>query len=407
MKLTQRAEAISESITLKLNAKAVALSDSGKKIYNLTAGQLPFRPMSEFTDLIRNELDFLKSYQYSPVAGFPELRTKLIDYVEDSRDIKFSDSGVEFDCIVSNGGKHALSNIMAALVEEKDEVILLAPYWVSYPEMVRYCKGTVKVVSTTIFDAFVPSIDDIRSQITDKTKLIVINSPSNPSGIHYSAKWMDEFAEMIIDFPNISIISDEIYYELNYFDPRPTYFYQGRPELLARTIIVDGISKNLACTGLRLGYCIAPKPLVKALTKLQGQTTSGCNSLVQKALINYDFKQIKTYLGPIKIHLRENSQVVMEKFRDSGLAKSWYQSQSAFYYIVDFSKAPVIKKYRKSEDDTTDYSDQISEELLENYGVAIVPGGAFGIPNAARISLVLQPGPFNEALDLLMKFMLE
>lgn len=407
MELSQRVQDISESITLKLNAKAVALADSGQKVYNLTAGQLPFRPMSEFTELIRSELDFLKSYQYSPVAGFPELRKKLIKYIEESRGIQLNDSGVEFDCIVSNGGKHSISNIMAALIDDGDEVILLAPYWVSYPEMVKYCKGVVKPVTSSIFDAFIPSIDDIRAQMTDKTKMIVVNSPSNPSGIHYSKSWMDDFAALMIEYPNVSIISDEIYYELNYFDPKPTYFYQTKPELLARTIIVDGISKNLACTGLRLGYTIAPKPLVKALTKLQGQTTSGCNSLIQKALVNFDFNHIKTYLEPIKVHLRENSQVVMEKFRDNGLAKSWYQSQSAFYYVVDFSKAPIIKKYRKSADDTADYSAQISEDLLEKHGVAIVPGGAFGVENAARISLVLQKEPFTEAVDLLMKFMTE
>lgn len=405
MELSSRIQDVSESLTLKLNAKAVKMAEEGEKVYNLTAGQLPFRPMGELVDLMKGELDFLKSFQYSPVPGDAELRAKLIKYVEESRGIDFSKVDEEFGAVVSNGGKHALINVLAALLNPGDEAVMIAPYWVSYPEMVKFCGAIPRIVQTSIYDGFVPSIDELRETINHKTKVIIINSPNNPSGTHYSDAWMKDFAELMTEFPDVNIISDEIYYELFYFDPKPTYFYQHNTELLKRTIIVDGISKNLACTGLRIGYIIAPTLLTSAISRLQGQTTSGANSLIQRALVNFDFSKISEFLSPIKTHLRSNANTVREMFNEQGLSKSWYQSSSAFYYMVDFSGSPVIERFKTNPHDHEDYSMQICEELLEKHGVATVPGSAFGMPNSARISLVLQEEPFNEAMKLIMSFL--
>jgi len=407
MKISKRVQAVSESITLKLNAKAVQMSEEGKKVFNLTAGQLPFRPMGELINSLRSELDFLKSFQYSPVAGDAALRTKILDYFQKSRGVNFEENNLDFNCVVSNGGKHAIINVLQSIIDPGDEVVVIAPYWVSYPEMVNYCEGKIKVVQTSLFDAFVPSIEEIRETITDKTKAIIVNSPNNPTGTHYSKEWMTNFATLMKEFPHVNIISDEIYYELFYYDPKPTYFYQECPELLNRTIIIDGISKNLACTGLRVGWTIAPKELTVAIGKLQGQTTSGANSLVQKALCNFDFENISEYLSPIKSHLRDNANIIRESFREGNLAKSWYQSHSAFYYMVDFSQAPIIDKFRKNKDDSTDYSMEICAELLDNEGIALVPGKAFGLANTARISLVLQKEPFEEAISKLVNYLVQ
>ncbi|MBT3585704.1 MAG: aminotransferase class I/II-fold pyridoxal phosphate-dependent enzyme, partial [Halobacteriovoraceae bacterium] len=398
MQLSQRVTSISESVTLKLNAQAVALAESGKEIFNLTAGQLPFRPLQEYIDLIRSETDFIRSFQYSPVAGYPELRKKLIAHIEESRSISLGAAGVEYDCIISNGAKHSLSNILGALVEQDDEVVILSPYWTSYPEMIKFCKATPVAVSSTIFEVFIPPVTEIEKAITPKTKAIIINSPTNPTGTHYDEQWMRDFGEMIKKYPEISIISDEIYYQLSYFDPKPTYFYQFHPELLNRTIIVDGISKILASTGLRIGWAFAPKELVQAITRLQGQTTSGANSLVQRALINFDFKLIDVYLEPIKKHLRDNATVLCEAFREAGQPQCWYQSVSAFYFLVDFSQTPVIGKFKESAGSDADVSGALCEELLKTEGVAMVPGHAFGAPNTARMALVLEKEPFKEAV---------
>ncbi len=405
MELSSRVRNINESMTLKLNAKAVALAESGKTIFNLTAGQLPFRPMSEFVDKIRSESDFLRSFQYSPVAGYPELRKKIIQNFESTRNISLRSAGVPFDCVISNGGKHALTNVFGSLVDREDEVILFSPYWVSYPEMVKFVHGIPVIVETSCYDIFVPSIEEIRHKINKKTKIIVVNSPNNPTGRHYSNQWMQDFAELMLEFPHINIVCDEIYYELFYYDPQPTYFYQYEPTLLKRTIIIDGISKTLASTGLRIGYIIAPKELTNSVARLQGQTTSGANSLVQRALMNFDLNQIPIYLEPIKKHLRSNAKTLGSAFQESNMANLWYQPLSAFYYFVDFSQTPVIERYNKKFGKGKDHSLSICDDLLNDHGLALVPGVAFGTRNAARMSLVIEKEPFAEAVERLMKFM--
>lgn len=390
-----RIKEIRESVTLKLNAKAVSLADEGKLIYNLTAGQLPFRPMPEFIENIRQELNFIKSYQYSPVAGIPELRSKVLEYFEKSREVSVPKS---FGCIISNGAKHSLTNILASILNNNDEVILLSPYWVSYPYMVKLYGGVPLVVSSNIYDQFTPGLGDIERLISERTKAIIINSPNNPVGMHYKTGWMQDFGKMMKKFEHINIISDEIYYELSYYDPKPTYFYQFYPELLERTIIVDGISKVLASTGLRIGYCMADNELIKGMTRLQGQTASGANSLVQRALLNFEFDKIQEFLIPVKNHLRKNSKIIRENFRQANLSHEWYQSTSAFYYMVDFSRTKIMEKFKTSENNVEDYSSDICNFLLNEYGLALVPSTDFGHPNSARLSLVLEEGPFTEAM---------
>lgn len=409
MELSSRVKGMAESVTLKLNSKAMELSEAGVQVYNLTAGQLPFRPPQDFIDAIRLELDFLKSYQYSPVAGFHDLRKKLISHIEETRGINFSGAelvGESFDCVVSNGAKHSISNILGAIIDPGDEVIIISPYWISYPEMIKFCRGVPVEVKSSIFDVFTPPLNEIRKAISEKTKAIIINSPNNPAGIHYSSEWMSDFADMLLEYPDVCVISDEIYFEVCYYDPKPTYFYQKKPELLKRTIIVDGISKAFASTGLRVGYCIAPKNICKGIENLQGQLTSSANSLVQRAMMNYNFSNSSQFLTPVKNHLRDNATIIREKFKDSDLMKCWYQPVSAFYFMIDFTQTPAFKRYQKDKNDRTDYSMKICEDMLSELGVVIVPGTDFGMTNSARISLVLHKEVFSEAIGKIVKFLI-
>lgn len=409
MELSSRVKGMAESVTLKLNSKAMELSEAGKQVYNLTAGQLPFRPPQDFIDGVRSELDFLKSYQYSPVSGFPDLRKKIIHHMEETRGINYSDPALEgevFDCVISNGAKHSISSILGAIVDPGDEVIIISPYWISYPEMIKFCRGIPVEVKSSIFDVFTPPLAEIRKAISEKTKAIIINSPNNPAGIHYSDEWMGEFAELLLEYPNIGVISDEIYFEVCYYDPKPTYFYQKKPELLKRTIIVDGISKAFASTGLRIGYCVGPKNICKGIENLQGQLTSSASSLIQRALINYNFSNSAQFLNPVKNHLRDNATIIRDKFKDAHLMKCWYQPTSAFYFMIDFSQTPVFEKYRKSKTDKNDYSVKICEDILSEHGVVIVPGTDFGMTNSARISLVLHKEVFAEAIDKIIQFLI-
>lgn len=401
MLLSSRVKGISDSITMKLNEKAIQLTEEGKVIYNLSGGQLPIKPTHEFIEKIHHQLNFLKSYQYSPSAGFPALRKKLINHFVDSRKLPSDAFENDWDVILSNGSKHTLYNALGALIDPGDEVILLAPYWVSYPEMIKFWGGIPTVVKSNVFDAFVPAIDDIKKAMTPRTKAIIVNSPNNPSGVHYSDAWMREFAQLLKEFPDLVVISDEVYSDISYFDPKPSYFYQIDHSLLSRTIIVHAISKTLAATGLRLGWAIAPGSVVSAMAKIQSQTTSGPNSLIQRALLDFDFHFLESFLTPVKNHIRQNAATLREKFREAGLGHCWYQSTSAFYFMIDFSRTPMFKRFKPDQD----HSDAIADELLNNEGITVVPGSDFGIPNTARISLVIEEVPFQEAIIKIVKYL--
>ncbi len=402
MLLSSRVKGITDSITMKLNEKALNLNDEGKVIYNLSGGQLPIKPLPEFIENIHHQLNFLKSYQYSPVLGFPALRKKLSAHMAEQRHLPLDIFENDYDCIISNGSKHSIYNCLGALLDSGDEVILLAPYWVSYPEMIKFWGGIPTVVKSNVFDAFVPSIDDIKKAISPRTKAIIVNSPNNPSGIHYSEAWMRDFAAFLLEFPDLIVISDEVYSEISYFDPKPSFFYQYDHTLLSRTIIIQAISKSLASTGLRLGYAIGPSAVIGAMGKIQGQTTSGPNSLIQRALLDFDFKLIDSFLMPVKFHVRQNAATLREKFREANLGHCWYQSTSAFYFMLDFSRTPMFARF---EGEQQDFSYKIADELLNDEGITVVPGSDFGIPNSARISLVIEEVPFTEAIIKIVKYL--
>lgn len=400
MLISSRVKGIQDSITMKLNEKSLLLSEEGKVLYNLSGGQLPIKPSVEFIEKIHHQLNFLKSYQYSPSGGFPALRKKLLTYFTSSRRIPEELFETNSDVIVSNGSKHSIYNALGSLIDPEDEVILLAPYWVSYPEMIKFWGGVPVVVKSNVYDAFVPAIDDIRKSISPLTKVIIVNSPNNPSGVHYSETWMREFASLLQDYPDLIVISDEVYSDLSYFDPKPSYFYQFDHSLLKRTVVVQAISKTLAATGLRLGWVIAPIEITTAMSSIQGQTTSGANSLIQRSLIDFDFSHIEGFLTPVKNHLRMNAEILREKFREANIGHCWYQSTSAFYFMIDFSRTPMFKRF----EDSKDYSYLIADELLEKEGIILVPGTDFGIPNTARISLVIEEVPFREAVTKIIKY---
>lgn len=403
MHLSSRVKGVSDSITMQLNEKANQLAEEGHVVYNLSAGQLPIKPPQDFIEKLQQQLNFLKSYQYSPVAGVPELRRKVLAYHRAERQL--AEGGEELDVLISNGSKQSIYIALGALLDPGDEVVLLAPYWVSYPQMVKFWAGVPVSVKSNVFDAYSPSLEDIARLFTPRTKAIIINSPNNPSGTHYTEEWMRGFAKLMKQHPDIWILSDEVYSDLCYFDPRPTYFYQHEPELLNRTVVFGAISKCLAATGLRLGWTIAPKNAVQAMGRIQSQATSGASALIQRALVDFDFHQIEKFLSPVKGHLRRSANVVRAKLRESDLHNVWYQSHSAFYFMLDFSRTPVFARFA-GENGSEDYSKEICQELLEKEGVALVPGTDFGLPNSARLSLTMEEVPFQEAMTRLVRFLL-
>ena len=402
MILSERVQRGHESVTLELNAKAIELEKGGAQIYNLTAGQLPFKPSQKLVEEISRQLESLSSFQYSPVMGLPELREKVMKFIGESRGMKWD--GHEFDCVVSTGAKQSLFNLIGALVNPGDEVMILVPYWVSYPEIIRYWEGRPVRVMSSSHPGEGPSMESLERAITPKTKAIILNTPSNPMGVYYRKEWVKELAEFMMNYPQVAIISDEIYSQLYYKGPGPQYPYHFYPELLERTFIVDGISKSMACTGLRIGFTLGRKEVMKAMGKVQGQSTSGANALIQKALVEYDFSDIQHYLAPIKSHLLANADVVKEKLDDYGLSQAWYQINGAFYFFISFEGLPVLKKFQGPSSDRADYAGEICQELITQTGIVMVPSTDFGRPNGGRISLVLEKRTFQEAWDRACQF---
>ena len=399
MKLSKRVKNIQESATLKLNDKATKLKSENKVVHNLTAGQLPVKPMNEFQDKIVSNINFLKSFQYSPVQGVAALREKILKFSFEQREVECP---TDFDCFIGNGAKNVIFNILSCLINKGDEVVLFKPYWVSYPEMVKFWDGEPVYINSKSYESFIPHIEDLEEVVSDKTKVIILNSPNNPSGVFYPEDWMKKFSIFLKKHPHITVVSDEIYSMINYFDPKPTYFYQFDETLLRQTIIVDGISKTLASTGLRIGYCMANEEMIKAMSKIQGQTASGANSLIQNSLVDFDFHLIDKFLLPIKKHLRANVSFLRDAFRSQGLGKAWYQSNSAFYYFIDLSLTPCFKNFDSSSEDI---SNEICNDLLEKTGIMIVPGSAFGMDTCARMSIVAEEEHFKMVINSLVSYL--
>jgi aspartate aminotransferase len=398
--LSSRLRAMTESVTLSLNSKVVKLAEEGEKVYNLTAGQLPFKPDLVFIEELRKQTNFLKSYQYSPVAGFEETKKKFVDHVYQHRKLQTYPKE-NLHCCISTGAKQAIFNAFAALINPGDEVILLAPFWLSYSEMVKVWEGQPIIVKSDLSMKFEPLIEDIERVIGPQTKMIVLNSPNNPTGIHYCAKWMKDFAQMLLKYPQIIVLSDEIYSEIYYYDPKPQFFYQFDESLLERTLIIDGLSKSFASTGLRIGYVLGNQTIINAINKIQGQSTSGANSLIQRAIMDYPLERLHEFLTPIKQHLGLNASTLKKILLENGLSHLWYQTYSAFYFIFDLSKTRLANKIPAGEDQAA----FLCEEILHQVKVAMVPTSDFGFPNGARISLVAETDIFAEAITKLVGYL--
>lgn len=393
---------INESLTLKINEKVNALKSSGKRVYNLTSGQLNFRPPLSLIKSIEKELNFLQSFQYSPNSGFKELRQKFLNDFKSKRNVEISKS--KHSSMVTSGSKASLNLALGSIIDSsEDEVIVFAPYWGTYVEAIKIWKGRAVKVEAHSSNSYIPCLDELEEAISSKTKVIIINSPNNPSGVHYSKEWMLSFAELMNKHQDIYVISDEVYSDLSYFDPKPSYYYEYDQDLLSRTIVISGISKSLASSGLRVGYSIGDKKVINDMISLQSQLTSGPSSLIQNALINFDFDSSLEFLDSIKKSTRNCSQILRDIFVKNNLSHIWYQPCGGFYYFIDFSKFNFFTKFNKSEED---HSETICEEILDKTGVALVPGAYFGVKNSARISFTLEESSFEEAITVLFSYLM-
>ena len=397
----RRMEGVSESATLRLNALVQKLRAQGEDIVNLTTGGPDFAVPQAAKDAAIDAILKDRS-KYTPVAGIPELREKVAARTNSQQPTLAKTrpwKGV--DITVTNGAKQGIFNALLALVDEGDSVLIPAPYWLSYPEMAKLAGGKPEVLETRFEEGFVLKPEILREGIRKtnssgrRARILFLNSPSNPTGGMYTREDFAALGQVIRSEPaakDLWVISDEIYDRVIYDRVPFISFLEACPELRDQVITVNGLSKAAAMTGWRVGWSVAPEAVQSALVTLQGQSTSGINSVAQWAsLAALDLTE-DTFADQIRQY-RERRDLVLAILSQSGKLKV-FPPLGAFYAWVDISGARM----------TGEDSFQFAERLLKEGRVAVVPGAPFGGSNAFRISFATDLATLRKACERIVKF---
>ena len=376
---------LSESATIAMSRKARELKAAGRDIISLSLGEPDFdtpEPVKA-AGIQAIEDNFT---HYPPVPGYPEVRQAICDKLK-------RDNGLDYTAdqiVISTGAKHSLMNVVLSLVDAGDEVILPAPYWVSYADMTNLAGGKVVTVQTGIEQDFKMTADQLRDALTDRTRIVIVNSPNNPSGSVYTEEEMAALAAVLREHPRAIAISDEIYEYINFTEAHASLAAQ--PGMMERTVTVNGVSKGFAMTGWRIGYIAAPQWIAAACTKLQGQFTSGASGISQKAT-----EHAMNGGGALAAEMKA-AFLKRRDFMVNGLkAIDGFEvnvPQGAFYIFPDVSALFG----RKHAGGTLSSGHDLAMYLLEAADVATVGGDAFGSPNCIRLSYAASDEQLAEAL---------
>ncbi len=383
--LSERIQRMEESATLKMAQMARDLKAQGHEVISLSIGEPDFDTPDHIKEAAKKALDegFTK---YTPVPGLPELRKAI--------QTKFQrDNQLDFDLdqiVVSNGAKQSIANIFLSLLNKGDEVIVLAPYWVSYSEIVKIAEGVPVLVKASIEDDYKVKAEAIEKAITDRTKAILFSSPCNPTGSVYTHSELSAIADVVAQHEDLYIVSDEIYEYINFTGGHASI--GAFEKVKDRTITVNGFSKGFAMTGWRLGYIGAPKWIAKACVKVQGQFTSGANAFGQKAAA-YALLADMTPTQQMKAAFLKRRDLVIDLLNDiPGMKVNL--PQGAFYIFPDISEF-----FGKSDGQTTiANATDFCEYLLHHAHVAVVTGDAFGAPECFRLSYAASETELKEAV---------
>ena len=389
IELSNRVKAVKPSPTLAITARAAEMRAAGKDIIGLGAGEPDFDTPDHIKAAAVKAIDdgFTK---YTAVDGIPALKQAIIKKFKD-------DNGFDYQLnqiLVSCGGKQSFFNLAQALINPGDEVIIPAPYWVSYPDMVLLADGVPVIVETTQAQQFKITAEQLKAAITDKTRLFVINSPSNPTGVAYTSDELKALGEVLKDYPEIIIATDDMYEHILWEKGSFVNILNACPDLYDRTMVLNGISKAYSMTGWRIGYAAGPADLIGAMRKIQSQSTSNPTSISQVAAveaISGDQSCIDTMLVEFK---KRHDYVVAELNTIEGV--ECIKSDGTFYVFPN-----VEKLFTKL--DGIDNDLDFAEYLIEKAGVALVPGSAFGCPGHIRISIATSMENLENALDRIKK----
>jgi len=389
IRLSARIQKIKPSATLTITAKAAELRAEGRNIISLSVGEPDFDTPKVACDAAIEAIRHGFT-RYTAVPGIPELRRAIAD--------KFHrDNGLDYeaeDILVSAGGKQCIYNLLQAMLDADDEVIIPAPYWVSYPDMVLLADGRPVIVDSTAESNFKLTADALAAAITPKTRLLIINSPSNPTGMAYTADELAALGEVVRQHPELAVASDDMYEKI-LFDGRSfATFAQVNPDLKERTITLNGVSKAYCMTGWRIGYCAGPRHLIGAMAKVQSQSTSNPNSIAQKAALAALRGPTDELQQMVRTYESRRSWLVERLNAMPGI--SCLLPDGAFYVFP--SIAGWLGK-RTPAGQRLDDDIAACAWLLEDAGVALVPGSEFGTPGHMRISYAVSQDTLAEAVE--------
>ncbi|MDR0763534.1 MAG: pyridoxal phosphate-dependent aminotransferase [Bacteroidales bacterium] len=375
--ISKRVASMAVSATLSMSKKSRDLKAQGIEVIDLSVGEPDFNT-PDFIKLAGIKAIENNFSHYSPVAGFLDLQQAVCTKLKRDNGLNYTPNQI----IISNGAKHSLMNIFMAMVDPGEEVIIPTPYWVSYPEMVKFVDGIPIFIQTTSEQHFKITPEQLEAAITPKTKLLLFNSPSNPSGMVYSHEELRALADVLERHPEVYIVSDEIY-ELIIFDDTGFESFAQFPSLRERMILVNGVSKGFAMTGWRIGYIAAPAEIAAAYNKVQSQMTSAASSIAQKAAVTALLRAPAESpdLQEMIATFKRRRDILLEMLEDVKGFKTLKPS-GAFYVFPDIS-ALLGKHYEQY---TVQSGDDLANYLLEVAHVALVGGNSFGDPNHVRIS---------------------
>ena len=383
--ISNRVNSLSPSATIAMNQKSRDLQAKGINIINLSVGEPDFFTPGHIKEAAKKAIDDNFSF-YPPVPGYPDLKKAVADKFKRENNLDYSPDQI----IVSCGAKHSLANAMMSLINKGDEVIIPAPYWVSYLEQVKLCEGTPVVIEAKFEKNFKITAKQLDSAITNKTKALLLCSPSNPSGAVYSRSELRALADVLVKHPSIFIISDEIYEHINFIGGHETIAQFA--DMKDRTILINGVSKAYAMTGWRIGYMAAPIWLVKACDKLQGQTTTGATTIAQKAAAAA-LTGDQTCVAEMNTAFKRRKELIVKLIREIP-GVNVYDPDGAFYVF------PKVDSYygKKFNGSSINGSSDLCLYLLEHAHIATVPGDAFGDDACIRISFATADDKLVEAM---------
>ncbi|MGQ9865650.1 MAG: pyridoxal phosphate-dependent aminotransferase [Pseudanabaenaceae cyanobacterium] len=385
MSLAARLRPITPSLTLSVSSQAKAMRAAGQPVWDLSAGEPDFDTPEAIKAAAKLALDRGMT-KYGPAAGLPELRAALAAKLKQDNGLPYTPEQV----MVTNGGKHALFNLMMVLLEAGDEAIIPSPYWVSYPEMVKLVGATPVAVPTDVHRDYKITPEQLAAAITPQTKLFVLNSPGNPTGTVYTPAEIQALAAVLAQHPQVWVVSDEIYEKIRY-DGAPHFSIAACPELYDRTLIANGFAKAYSMTGWRVGYLAGPKEVIAAATVVQGHSTSNVCTFAQ-------YGAIAAVTGPqdcvatMVTAFAERREIIYERVR-SIPDLICPKPTGAFYLFPDISALGLD-------------SQTFCAKLLQEEGVALVPGIAFGADTNVRLSYATDRQTLEEACDRLHQFVL-